>query len=87
MWRVVAGDRPERPPEATVSGLTDTMWLLLEKCWVPEPKQRPTVDFVANSISGSYNGSDYASALKWPTDSLDALEQWHTSILVCSHFL
>jgi hypothetical protein len=38
--------RPERPDEAEAPQLTDDTWQLAERCWVKEPRARPTIDQV-----------------------------------------
>lgn len=42
------GKRPLRPTdEETIrKGLTEGLWLLLERCWVGEPEKRPSIDEV-----------------------------------------
>jgi serine/threonine protein kinase len=47
MRKVIEGERPERPEGA---GFTDGLWRMLEQCWLPSPKNRPTVEAVLESL-------------------------------------
>ena len=38
------GQRPSRPMEAVMRGLTDDLWAFIEHCWSQDPKERPTAD-------------------------------------------
>ena len=44
--KVVDGERPMRPqgPEGVWS--TDDLWGMLERCWSPQPKVRPTAEAI-----------------------------------------
>src|SRR5882757_8895802 len=39
--KVIAGLRPERPADALVLGLFDSVWLMVELCWQTQRDQRP----------------------------------------------
>lgn len=92
MWTVLEGDRPTRLAEAADVGMTDELWLVIERCWAADPVLRPTVDFVANSLRNMYSVDDspcdiysgdvFEAAFEWPTESLDALENWRVLTLV-----
>jgi hypothetical protein len=43
MRKVLDGERPERPRGVW---FTDDLWRTLERCWVPQPVDRPTVQAV-----------------------------------------
>jgi WD40 repeat protein len=43
--------RPERPDDEDAPHLLDAIWALAEKCWVKEPKHRPTAGTVCNTLS------------------------------------
>jgi WD40 repeat protein len=45
------GARPERPENEDAPQLSDAIWELAEKCWVKNPKQRPTASAVCDSLS------------------------------------
>jgi len=47
MRKVIEGERPERPERA---GFTDDLWRTLEKCWSPQPYNRPTIEAVLESL-------------------------------------
>ena len=44
--RVVNGGRPERPEGPEAMWFTDGLWRILEQCWSPELKLRPTLAVV-----------------------------------------
>ena len=41
--KVVRGDRPERPKEVEGAWFTDDVWELLERCWMAQPEDRPSI--------------------------------------------
>jgi len=43
MRKVIEGRCPERPQGAGGAWFTDDLWEALERCWSPQPKNRPTV--------------------------------------------
>ena len=43
MRKVVEGERPQRPGGAW---FTDGLWGTLEQCWLPQPKDRPTLEVI-----------------------------------------
>jgi WD40 repeat protein len=43
--------RPERPDIEDAPQLSDAIWTLAEKCWVTDPKQRPTAGAVCDLLS------------------------------------
>lgn len=45
------GVRPERPDAEEAPQLSDGIWNLAEKCWVKDPKQRPTANDVCDVLS------------------------------------
>ena len=42
-WKVLKGDRPERPQGAEGVWFTDDLWEVLGHCWVPQPGDRPNI--------------------------------------------
>jgi WD40 repeat protein len=48
---VVRDVRPERRDDEDIPHLSDVIWALAEKCWVKEPKHRPTAGTVCNTLS------------------------------------
>jgi WD40 repeat protein len=48
---VERGVRPERPDDEDAPYLSDAIWELATKCWVKEPKHRPTASTVCDSLS------------------------------------
>ena len=49
-WKVVGGYRPERPQGAEGMWFTDDVWGLLERCWVPQPGDRPSIEGVLQRL-------------------------------------
>src|SRR5882762_5342347 len=43
--------RPERPDNKDAPQLSDKLWELAEKCWVKDPKSRPTASAVCATLS------------------------------------
>jgi len=43
--------RPERPDNEDAPWLSDAVWELTEKCWVKDPKHRPTAGAVCHTLS------------------------------------
>jgi WD40 repeat protein len=43
--------RPERPDDEDAPYLSDAIWELATKCWMKEPKHRPTISTVCDSLS------------------------------------
>ena len=46
MRRVIEGERPGRPQGGEGVWFTDGLWGTLEQCWLPQPKDRPTVETI-----------------------------------------
>ena len=44
--RVVGGGRPERPQGAEGVWFTDEVWEVMERCWMPQPGNRPNIEDV-----------------------------------------
>ena len=45
-WKVLRGDRPERPQGAEGVWFTDEVWQLLGFCWTTQPEMRPSIEDV-----------------------------------------
>ena len=50
--KVIAGDRPERPQGAEEAWFTDDIWEAVERCWKPQPGNRPNVEVVLQCLEG-----------------------------------
>ncbi|KAG6808490.1 hypothetical protein H0H92_003978 [Tricholoma furcatifolium] len=52
--KVMYGYRPVRPSESSPSwnvwGLTEDIWVLIEKCWEATPARRPTIDVIIQRL-------------------------------------
>lgn len=51
--RVLEGERPIKPVNATELGLSDEVWKLLEDCWQPQRALRPSVKDVLDRVRGA----------------------------------
>lgn len=49
--KIVDGERPERPSGQERVWFTDDLWGVLERCWSPKPKDRPTVEAVLDCLT------------------------------------
>ena len=48
--KVVGGERPERPQEVGGVLFTDFVWGVLERCWTPQPGNRPGIGDVLRCL-------------------------------------
>ena len=53
LGRVVDGERPSRPPNREILGLSDDIWLLMRNCWDGDPTARPHVAKVLSSFEAA----------------------------------
>ena len=49
-WKVVGGDRPQRPQGAEGVWFMDDVWGVLERCWAPQPGDRPSIEGVLQCL-------------------------------------
>jgi len=49
-WKVLKGDRPERPQGAEGAWFTDDVWEVLGRCWMSQPRDRPSVKDVLQCL-------------------------------------
>lgn len=47
---VSRGNRPEKPGGIEGMWFTDDVWKLLERCWLPEPQDRPSIEDVLQHL-------------------------------------
>ena len=45
-WKVLRGNRPERPQGAEGMWFTDEVWQVLGSCWTTKPESRPSIEDV-----------------------------------------
>ena len=50
--KVVAGERPERPGGTQAMWFTDSLWGMLERCWKPQPRDRPSLKTLLQCLEG-----------------------------------
>ena len=48
--RVLDGERPSRPPNREILGLSDEVWLLMGNCWDGDPTVRPHITDILSSF-------------------------------------
>ena len=53
--KVMQGDRPKRAQGVEGIWFTDDTWKLLERCWVPIPGERPSIDDVLRCLKKASN--------------------------------
>lgn len=48
--KVIEGERPRRPSGTARAWFTDNLWIMLEQCWLAQPKDRPTTKTVLGHL-------------------------------------
>jgi len=48
--KIVEGERPERPGGGEGLWFTDGLWEMLNRCWVTQPKSRPSIEAVLECL-------------------------------------
>lgn len=46
--RIMEGLRPPRPTESAAPGLSNSMWEVMEKAWLADPRQRPSLSQISS---------------------------------------
>ena len=89
--------RPERPDNEDAPKLSDGVWELAEKCWVKDPKSRPTAGAICDTLSHLLDTTIVAQPTPiLPTPSQEGPSQMlivsnlqlkgHTDTIACSTF-
>ena len=52
IMKVISGKHPPRE-----AGFTDNLWKMLELCWTPQPKDRPSIEDVLRCLEGALDSS------------------------------
>ena len=54
MFKIISGERPSYPPvnDPTFQerGMTRDLWGLMENCWVSDPAERPTSQYIVHQL-------------------------------------
>ena len=58
IWKVLDGERPERPGGDEGRLFTDAIWDMLEHCWKPHPRDRIKVKEVLLGLGGDVEADD-----------------------------
>ena len=95
LGRVLNGERPSRPPNREILGLSDEVWLLTTDCWDRDPTVRPGITDILPFFEAASNhwvpptseaianlGLDDSTAARSPPTSTD---RFHCSTH-CSSF-
>jgi len=48
--KVIDGERPMRPQGPESVWFTDDLWGMLERCWSPQPRSRPTAEVILEHL-------------------------------------
>ena len=82
MRKIVEGERPGRPQGPEGVWFTDVLWGVLEHCWSPKPKLRPTVGSVLERLK---QGSATWEPLPLSMDSISHVDSDNGSAFTPSH--
>lgn len=53
MKKVCEGERPGRPQGERGAWFTDDLWWMLQACWSPQPKDRPTIEAILECLKSA----------------------------------
>ena len=81
--RVVDGERPERPQGPEAAWFTDDLWGILEQCWSPQPKHRPTPEAVFERLE---EDSTAWQPLSPGADDESETDSDDDSVFIVSHY-
>ena len=83
--KVIEGERPGRPQKAEGMWLTGGLWEMLEQCWSPQPKHRPTIEAVLESLElVSTAWQPLPHSLDDDVQTASGDETWSISVLPCT---
>ena len=68
IWKVIEGQRPERPQGEEGKLFTDSIWEVLGLCWTHEPSNRPSAEAILQHLEGT------PSPLRSPPDVDEVVE-------------
>lgn len=78
VWKVLEGERPERPRGAQGMWFTDNVWETLELCWKPQPRDRINAKTVLLGLEGNpcppMSPSDATGTVSTDSDEQSDLE-------------
>ena len=69
IWKIVNGDRPERPWGKEGRLIKGAIWRVLEHCWKYQPSERPTAKAVLQSLESIPSPTPQHNALRNPVPS------------------
>jgi len=53
VYKILCGERPERPQGEQGTWFTDSIWEMLELCWKPHPGDRPSLNTVLGCLESA----------------------------------
>ena len=88
---VQRGVRPERPDDEDAPQLSDAVWELAERCWVKDPKVRPTASAVCDTLLHLLDTAAMTQPIPNPSSHLSQAPQnmilkGHTGQVWCATF-
>ena len=82
MRKIIEGEHPDRPQGPEEVWFTDSLWRVLQQCWSPKPKLRPTVGGILEHLE---RGSAAWEPLPLSTDSDSQADSDNELIFTMSH--
>ncbi|KAH0579802.1 hypothetical protein H2248_002635 [Termitomyces sp. 'cryptogamus'] len=83
MLKVMQGERPSRPKQCehwktpcTALGLDDDLWHLVERCWVADASQRPTMSKVVRELPPRRSVAPIDFATRDPKELITVKISW-----------
>jgi len=73
IWKVINGERPERPGGTEGTWFMDDLWGTLNLCWATEPKSRPSIEAILKClgrVSRGWRPPPQADADDWDLTSV-----------------
>lgn len=62
IFKVLSGNRPERPTSTEVS---DDVWKLIQNCWFKDPMQRSKLEGVIESLNRAINSAELGQVVNY----------------------
>ena len=79
---VSRGDRPQRLEGTGGAWFTDDVWGMLERCWIPQPKDRPNIQDVLQCLEIVPRSRSQLSSLSMAIQPTASSQTWGSSDIV-----